>query len=198
MGRPAEGFHARVIDQNDAFVPDGTIGEMVLRSDVPFAFSVGYWGAPEATVAAWRNLWLHTGDLVTRNGDGVFRFIGRLKESIRRRGENISAWEVEQALLTHASVLDAAAFGVDSDLGDEEVMATLVLREGEQVAPEDLLRHLDGRLAYFAIPRYIEFLPRLPLTENGKIKRVELRQRGVTAATWDREKAGYKVARSSA
>jgi crotonobetaine/carnitine-CoA ligase len=197
MGRPAAGFHAQVVDQNDEIVPDGKIGELVLRSDVPFAFATGYWGAPEATVAAWRNLWLHTGDLVTRNSDGVFRFVGRLKESIRRRGENISAWEVEQALLSHASILDAAAFGVPSDLGDEDVMATLVLKDGQQLAPEDLLRHLDGRLAYFAIPRYIEFLPELPLTENGKIKRTELRQRGVTAATWDREAAGYKISRAT-
>jgi crotonobetaine/carnitine-CoA ligase len=197
MGRPVPLFQADVVDAHDATVPADEPGELVLRSNVPFAFASGYWGAPDATLSAWRNFWFHTGDIVVRNRDGIFRFVGRLKESIRRRGENISAWEVEQAILSHGSVSDSAVFGVPSSIGDEDVMAVVVMREGCRVEPEDLLRHLDKRLAYFAIPRYVEFMAALPLTENGKIKRTELRQRGVTAFTWDREVVGYKVTRQA-
>lgn len=195
MGPPRPGYQAAVVDEFDAPVPDGQPGEMILRADIPFAFATGYWKMPDATVSAWRNLWFHTGDLVVRDSEGVFRFVGRLKESIRRRGENISSWEVEQAILSHDSVSDAAAFGVPSSIGDEDVMAVVIVREGQSVKPEELLRHLDDRLAYFAIPRYIEFMSELPLTENGKIKRLELKQRGVTSAAWDRESVGYKLAR---
>lgn len=195
MGQVVPGFHARVVDEHDCPVPDGQIGELVMRSDIPFAFSCGYWGNAEASVAAWRNLWFHSGDLVVREPAGSFRFVGRLKESIRRRGENISAWEVEQALISHPGVSDAAAFGVPSPLGDEEVMAAVVLRAGVRVGPHDLLRHLDGRLAHFAIPRFIEFVESLPLTDTGKIQRTVLRERGVTAATWDRELLGWKLSR---
>lgn len=195
MGHVVPGFHAQVVDEHDCRVPDGQVGELVMRSDIPFAFACGYWGNAEASVASWRNLWFHSGDLVVRESAGSFRFVGRLKESIRRRGENISAWEVEQALISHPGVSDAAAFGVQSTLGDEEVMAAVVLREGVRVEPRDLLRHLDGRLAHFAIPRFIEFVEKLPLTDTGKIQRTALRERGVTAATLDRELLGWKVSR---
>lgn len=196
MGHVVPGFQAQVVDEHDCPVPDGHAGELVLRADIAFAFASGYWGQDKATVESWRNLWFHTGDLVVREPDGRFRFVGRLKESIRRRGENISAWEVEQALISHPAVSDAAAFGVPSTLGDEEVMAVLVLRDGARLEPQSLLAHLDGRLAYFAIPRFIEIADQLPLTDTGKIQRTLLRERGVSAATWDREQAGWQVSRA--
>jgi len=195
MGHVVPGFHASVVDAHDAAVADGTAGELVLRSDIPFAFATGYWDNAEATVTAWRNLWFHSGDLVVREASGRFRFVGRLKESIRRRGENISAWEIEQAIIRHPGVSDAAAFGVPSPLGDEEVMVAVVLLDGARATPQDLLSHLDGRLAHFAIPRYVEFVDRLPLTDTGKIQRTLLRERGVGPATWDREQAGWTVSR---
>lgn len=187
MGFAANGFEAQVVDEQDNPLADGSAGELVVRSHVPFAFALGYWGMPDATVSAWRNLWFHTGDRVVRNRDGRFRFVGRLKESIRRRGENISAWEVEQALLGHPSIAEAAVYGVEAALGDEEVMATLVLRAGASLNPAELIAFLEPRLAKFAIPRFIDFGDTLPLTDTGKIRRGELKARGVSPTTWDRE-----------
>ncbi len=190
MGLVTNGFEAAVFGESDLAVPDGTPGELVLRSNVPFAFALGYWGMPEATLSSFRNQWLHTGDRVVREPDGRFRFVGRLKESIRRRGENISAWEVEQAILTHDAIAQTAVFGIPSEFSGEEVMAAIVLKRGAaRPAHQDLIRHLEPRLARFAIPRYLEFVDELPLTDTGKIRRWDLRERGVTGATWDREHA---------
>lgn len=189
MGFVAEGFEAQVVDDQDNPVPDDSAGELVVRSKLPFAFALGYWGMPEATVSAWRNLWFHTGDRVVRDRTGRFRFVGRLKESIRRRGENISAWEVEQALLGHPAVAEAAVYGIDAELGDEEVMATLVIRPGATLNPDELISFLEPRLARFAIPRFIDTTDSLPLTDTGKIRRGELKERGITPTTWDRERA---------
>jgi crotonobetaine/carnitine-CoA ligase len=147
---------------------------------------------PEQTVKAWRNLWFHTGDRVVRDRDGWFRFIDRAKDAIRRRGENISSWEVEQALLEHDAVEAAAVFPVPSELGEDEVMAAVVLEPGHTVTPSDLITHCEPRLARFAIPRYVEFVDQLPVTENGKVRKQLLRQRGVTETTWDREAAAVR------
>ena len=189
MGTVRAGFHARVVDENDEPVPDGTAGELVLRHDEPFAFADGYWAMPEHTVQAWRNLWFHTGDRVVRDPDGWFRFVDRAKDAIRRRGENISSWEVEQAVLEHPSVSAAAAFPIPSELGEDEVMAAVVLEPGEALTPEELIDHCRPLLPYFAVPRYVEFVSELPLTENGKVRKQVLRERGLTPATWDREAA---------
>ena len=135
------------------------------------------------------------GTRVIRTEDGYFRFVDRIKDAIRRRGENISAWEVEQVLQSHHDVAAAAVIPVPSELGEDEVMAWVVPREGGQVDPLELVKHCEHRLAHFAIPRYVELLDELPLTENGKVRKFVLRERGVTAATWDREAAGYTPAR---
>ncbi len=195
MGQVSEGFEAKVVDENDEAVPDGVAGELVLRADEPYAFALGYFNMPDKTVEAWRNLWFHTGDLVVRGPDGYFRFVDRLKDSIRRRGENISSYEVEQALMSHPAVKSAAVYAVKSELAEDEVMATVVLRSGVTLPPEDLLRYCEPRLPYFALPRFIEFADTLPITENGKIQKYKLRERGISDQTWDREKAGYKIRR---
>jgi carnitine-CoA ligase len=187
MGRVMPGFSARVVDDDDAEVPDGEPGELVMRADEPFAFATGYWQMPEQTVAAWRNLWFHSGDRVVRDADGYFRFVDRLKDAIRRRGENVSAWEVEQVLLTHPGVAAAAVIPVPSELGEDDVMACVTARDGVGLEPEELVAHCVPRLAPFAVPRYVEIVESLPLTENGKVRKFVLRERGVTAATWDRE-----------
>ena len=186
MGRVVDGFEARVVDQDDGDLPDGVPGELILRSRLPFAFATGYHGMPEATIAAWRNLWLHTGDRVVRQ-DGIYTFVDRLNDAIRRSGENISAWEVEQTLLAHPDVLGAAVVGVPAELGEDEVMAFVVARPGRQPRPEDLVVFCQPRLASFAAPRYIEFVDELPLTATGRVEKYRLRERGVTEATWDRE-----------
>jgi crotonobetaine/carnitine-CoA ligase len=177
-------------------VPDGTPGELLVRADAPYAFATGYFGAPEKTVEAWQNLWFHTGDRVVREADGYFRFVDRIKDAIRRRGENISSFEVEQVLLSHPAVAIAAAFPVRSSLAEDEVMVAAVLHPGETLAPLDLIKYCEPLLPYFAVPRYVEFMSELPTTENGKVQKYKLSERGVTAETWDREAAGYKVRRA--
>ncbi|HEY4349195.1 MAG TPA: ATP-dependent acyl-CoA ligase [Gaiellaceae bacterium] len=195
MGGIVPGFDARIVDGDDEVVGPGVAGELVVRSDEPFAFSLGYHNLPEKTAEASRNLWFHTGDRVIRDEDGWFWFVDRLKDSIRRRGENISSYEVESALAEHPGVVAAAAVPVPSDLGEDEVLACVVRREGISLAAEELIEWCEPRLAYFAIPRYIEFLDALPLTPNGKVEKYRLRERGITETTWDREQAGYVIRR---
>ena len=189
MGPVFEGFQARVVDDQDNDVADDTAGELVVRADDPFAFATGYFGTPEKTVEAWRNLWFHTGDRVVRQADGYFRFVDRLKDSIRRRGENISSFEVEQVLLSHPAVANAAAFPVRSPLAEDEVMAAVILHPGQQLTESELIAFCEPRLSYFAVPRYLEFMNELPSTESGKVQKYKLRERGVTERTWDREAA---------
>ena len=189
MGPVFEGFQARVVDDQGGDVPDHTAGELVVRADDPFAFATGYFRAPEQTVEAWRDLWFHTGDRVVRQPDGYFRFIDRLKDTIRRRGENISSFEVEQVLLSHPAVANAAAFPVRSPLAEDEVMAAVILHSGQQLTEAALIAFCEPRLPYFAVPRYLEFMRELPTTESGKVQKYKLRERGVTERTWDRDTA---------
>jgi len=186
MGRLQPGFDARVVDPHDVELPSGEAGELVLRADEPFAFANGYFGMPEETVKAWRNLWFHTGDRVVQGADGAFRFIDRIKDAIRRRGENISSYEVEQVLLAHPAVAGVAVYPVRSELAEDEVMAALVLKPGERLDLTVLARYCEERLPYFAVPRYVELMDDLPRTENGKVQKYKLRERGVTASTWVR------------
>ena len=188
MGWVRPGFEARVVDEHDVELPAGQAGELLLRADAPFAFATGYFGMPEKTVEAWRNLWFHTGDRVVREADGALRFVDRLKDAIRRRGENISSYEVEQALLAHADVAAAAVYGVASDLAEDEVMAAVVPQPGRTVDPAALAAFCEPRLPKFAIPRYIDVLDELPCTASGKVQKYKLKRRGVTASTWDRQK----------
>ncbi len=186
MGWLQAGFDARVVDEHDVELPAGEAGELVLRADEPFAFATGYFGMPEETVRAWRNLWFHTGDRVTRDAHGSFRFIDRIKDAIRRRGENVSSYEVEQVLLGYPGVATVAVYPVRSELAEDEVMAALVARTGETVDFDALVRYCEKRLPYFAVPRYIEQMDELPRTENGKVQKYKLRECGITAATWER------------
>ncbi len=196
MGTVFAGFEARVVDGDDNDVPDGEPGELLVRADEPFAFATGYFAAPEKTVEAWQNLWFHTGDRVVRESDGYFRFVDRIKDAIRRRGENISSFEVEQVLLSHPAVALAAAFPVRSSLAEDEVMIAVVLHPGRTLTPLELTQYCEPRLPYFAVPRYIDIVDVLPATENGKVQKYKLTERGVTASTWDREAAGYTIKRA--
>jgi len=146
MGRVMPGFDARVVDEHDVEVPDGVAGELVLRADEPFVFATGYWRNDEATVAAWRNLWFHSGDRVVRDPDTYFRFLDRMKDAIRRRGENISAWEVEQVVLEHPGVAAVAAIPVPSELGEDEVLVCVVPRAGVTLDPVGLIRFCEPPL----------------------------------------------------
>ena len=195
MGRIFEGFAARVVDAEDNEVADDTPGELLLRAEAPFAFATGYFGTPEKTVEAWRNLWFHTGDRVIREPDGYYKFVDRLKDAIRRRGENVSSFEVEQVLLSHPEIATAAAYPVRSELAEDEVMAAIVRQPGSALDEVAIIRYCETRMAYFAVPRFLEFVDVLPATENGKIQKYKLRERGITDRTWDREAAGITVKR---
>src|SRR5215470_773725 len=180
MGREWQGFWARGGDEEDNQVPAGTAGELILRASESFAFASGYVGMADKTVEAWRNLWFHTGDRVICDADGYFHFVDRMKDAIRRRGENISAYEVEQVVLSHAAVAMTAVFAVPSELAEDEVMCAAVLKPGTRLTAAELLDHCQPRLPYYAVPRYVEFVDELPATENGKIQKFKLRERGVT------------------
>jgi carnitine-CoA ligase len=130
-----------------------------------------------------------------RDADGYYRFIDRMKDSIRRRGENVSSWEVEQVLMQHPSVASCAVYPLPSELGEDEVAAAIQLESGQSFDALEVIRYCEGRMAYFAVPRFVRFLPEMPLTENGKIKKVALREAGKTPDTWDRDAAGYKLRR---
>ena len=194
MGKVLPGFEAQVIDDAGNQVPDGTPGELVMRTHLPFAFATGYWRQEDETKKSWRNEWFYSGDRVVCEA-GWYKFVDRIKDVIRRRGENISAWEVEQALQSLPYVSVAAAIAVPSELGEDEVMAFIVPTNGVSTSPEVILDDCAKILPYFALPRFIEFVDNLPLTETGKIRKADLRQHGVQATSWDSQKAGYVVKR---
>jgi crotonobetaine/carnitine-CoA ligase len=189
MGPVFDGFGARVVGDDGRETADGTAGELVVRTDEPLAFAHEYFAMPDKTAEAWRDGWFHTGDRVVREPGGYFRFVDRLKDAIRRRGENISSFEVEQVLLSHDAVANAAAFPVKSPLAEDEVMAAIILHPGRTLGPAELIEFCTPRLPYFAVPRYLEFVGELPATESGKVQKYKLRERGITGDTWDREAA---------
>lgn len=194
-GCVAPGWDCRLVDNDDVPVKRGAVGELVARPTEPYLAPLGYWRMPEATVEAWRNLWIHTGDLF-REQDGWFTYVGRSKDAIRRRGENVSAFEVERALLSHAAVEECVAYGVPSEVGEEDVMVAVVVADVEaEPTPEDLLRHCERALPYFAVPRYVRMVDQLPRTETEKVRKGDLVAEGVTTDTWDREGAGYRLTR---
>ena len=182
LGTVRDGFSARVVDDLLDPVPDGVAGELVVRSAHEFAFCTGYLGESVPGPTAWRR----TGDRVVREADGWFRFVDRIKDVIRRRGENVSSQEVESVVRSHPAVADAAAFPVPSELAEDEVMVAVVPGPGQVLDPRDLVRHCADELPPFAVPRYIDTVRELPLTETGKVRKGVLRERGVTATTWDR------------
>jgi carnitine-CoA ligase len=195
MGKVCDGFDARIAGQDGKDAADGEPGELVLRSHEPLAFATGYFALPDKTAEAFRDGWFHTGDRVVREANGYYRFVDRLKDAIRRRGENVSSFEVEQVLLSHPEVGQAAVFPVPSELAEDEVMAAIVRRPGSSLTERTLCEFCQPQLAYFAVPRFIEFVDELPVTENGKVQKFKLRDRGVTARTWDREAAGLQIKR---
>ncbi|MBU3738056.1 MAG: ATP-dependent acyl-CoA ligase [Rhodoferax sp.] len=194
-GRPRQGVQCRLVDANDMEVPDGEPGELVLRTDLPWAITTGYHAMPEATARAWRNGWFHTGDVFRKDAAGNFYFIDRAKDAIRRRGENISSLEVEREVMAHPAVQEAAAIPVPNPDGEDDVMVVLAAKPGQAVDPAGLLHFLIPRMAHFMVPRYLRVLPALPKTPTNKIQKVELRQQGITPDTWDREQAGISVRR---
>lgn len=192
-GRLREGYDARIVDENDCELPPGTPGELILRADMPWALSHGYYKMPEATARAWRNGWFHTGDMFRMDESGQFFFVDRAKDAIRRRGENISSFEVEAEVVAHPDVLECAVVGVPSEHSEEDVLAVVVPRAGVTIDPVGLLLFLSGRMAHFMVPRYIRVIDALPKTPTSKVEKHVLRSEGVTPETWDREAHGMRL-----
>ena len=196
-GRAHPGFELRLVDEHDREVPVGEAGVLALRCGVPWVIAPGYFGMPEATAAAWRNGWFHTGDVMRRDAQGSYYYVDRAKDVIRRRGENISSFEVEAAVLSHPGVSAAAAYAVDVDVGEGEVMVAVETVDGVVVDPSDLCGFLEERLPPFMVPRYVRFVHPLPRSVTDKINKAGLRGEGVTPDTWDRIESDFDARRSA-
>ena len=180
------GAEVRIVDELDFEVPTGEVGELIVRTSEPWTLNAGYYGVPEATADAWRNGWFHTGDAFRQDDDGWFYFVDRMKDTIRRRGENISSFEVEAFVLDFPGVVGCAAYGVPDAFGGDEVMVAV---EGDVDAAE-LGAHLAERMPKYMTPRYIDVVDELPRNATTlRLQKFVLRDRGVTATTWDRERA---------
>jgi crotonobetaine/carnitine-CoA ligase len=192
MGKPVGEVQFRVVDDADNPLAPGKIGELVFRH--PKGQLSHYHKLPDATADAYRGGWFHSGDLARTDEDGFYYFCGRKKASIRRRGENISAWEIETVVNQHPAVIESAAYAVPSELGEDEVKVAVVLKSGAALPPAELIQFCKERMAYYAVPRYIEFMDELPKTGTHRIQYAALKARGIAGA-WDREQAGIIVTR---
>jgi crotonobetaine/carnitine-CoA ligase len=185
-GQVRAGMDARIVDSNDCEVAPGTAGELLLRSDTPWALTQGYYRAAEATASAWRNGWFHTGDAFRRDAQGNYFFVDRIKDAIRRRGENISSFEVEAEVCAYPAVREAAAYAVPSDVGEDEVMVAIALNADTSLNPVELIAFLSARMAHFMVPRYVRVVAELPKTPTQKVQKTLLRAEGVTTDSFDR------------
>ncbi|NLT36268.1 MAG: AMP-binding protein [Gaiellales bacterium] len=195
IGRPVYGCEVKVVDDHDSEVAAGVMGEMLVRTQKPYTMLLEYYKDPQKTVEAWRDLWFHTGDYGVKDEEGYFHYKDRKKDALRRRGENISSYEVERIINSHPAVLESAAVPVKSPESEDEVMVCLSLKPAASLAPVELMDYVQDKMAYFMMPRYLRIMEELPHTPTAKIQKQELRDEGVTADTWDRETAGYQVKR---
>ncbi|MFW9866732.1 MAG: AMP-binding protein [Candidatus Thorarchaeota archaeon] len=205
MGRPPPGTIAEIVDDELNILGPDIVGELVflVKPEEKEQRKVSYYKNPEASAARIQTasdgrMWFLTGDLATRDENGWFFFVDRKKDSIRRRGENIAAWSIERAINLHEKVLESAAYGIKShqvgeDYAEDEVMVAIVLQPNETFEPEELLDYLQDKLAYFQIPRFIDFVDELPKSKVHRIMKRFLKERGVTETTYDREKSGYEL-----
>jgi crotonobetaine/carnitine-CoA ligase len=191
-GRPLPEVSVAILDEDDSPLPAGQVGEICLRNKEPWFCRAGYYKMGDVFAKALRNLWFHTGDRGWMDEDGYLYFAGRSKELIRRRGENISAIQVEQVLMRHPAVADAAVFAVRAEFLEDEVMACIVCKDGQSLEAADLVEFCAPQMAYFMVPRFIEFVPQLPVTPTNKVEKYKLREamEPRLADVWDREKSG--------
>ena len=188
-GLPICGFDAMVVDEDDREAPPDTLGELVFRPTQPFSMMTGYYKMPEETLHAFCNFWFHSGDLMKRDEAGYFYWVDRKRDSIRRRGQNISSWEVETVVNSHPDVVDSAAVAVPSEMTEDDLKVVLVLKPGSKLTPEALVDYLVPRLPRYALPRYIEFAEDLPRTATMRIQKYVLRANWRTPGTWERKEA---------
>jgi carnitine-CoA ligase len=195
IGRAVDYFEVRVADPDERPCADGEVGEIQVRPREPGVMFDYYWERLDATAEGFRNLWFHTGDRGSRDADGFFHFADRSKDSVRRRGENVSSFEVENVLATHPAVLEAAAYGVPAEIGEEDLMVAVVLAPGREADAAELLDHCQDRLPYFAVPRYVSFRAEIPKNASQRVQKFKLRDQGVTPDAYDAIAAGYEVRR---
>jgi carnitine-CoA ligase len=190
MGKPSAGYEVKVVDEQDCEIPPGAVGELIYR---PAAGSTltEYYKNPEATAEKTRGGWIRSGDLAYQDDDGYFFFVDRKNDFMRRRGENISSFEVEKIINSYPQVLESAAYAIPSELGEDEVMVALVLQPGAELDPLDLIQYCEAHMAYFMIPRYVRIVDTFPKTGTERTMKYQLKSQGVTFDTWDREAAGY-------
>ncbi|MFT3851869.1 MAG: AMP-binding protein [Ilumatobacteraceae bacterium] len=187
-GRLREGYELRIVDERDRDVAVGQVGELLVRSTVPQLMSAGYFELPDKTAEAWRGGWFHTGDAFRRDDEGRYYFLDRTKDAIRRRGENISSFEVETYVEQHPQIERCAAIAVPAEVGEDEVKVCVVPVAGATLDPSSLRGWLEARMPRFMVPRYVEVVDDLPLTDTGKVKKAELRAVGVNATTFDADR----------
>jgi len=188
VGQLREGFELRIFDDEDNELPSGTIGEIVVRPMKPYIMFDGYYNAAEETVKCSSNLWFHTGDIGNVDKQGYYYFCGRKKEIIRRGGENISPYDIEKEIVMHQAVAECAAFAISDSIMGEEIKVAIVLHPSHRVTPEEIMSWCESRLPKFMVPRYIEFMEKLPRSASEKVQKAALKDRGVTPETWDRQK----------
>ncbi|MFK7830044.1 MAG: AMP-binding protein [Congregibacter sp.] len=199
LGRPRDGCECRVVDDRDMPCAEGEIGELIVRSDYPWTIFAGYLNRPEATADAWRNGWFHTGDLVRRDTEGNYFFVDRKKDAIRRRGENVSSNEVEAEALQHPGVAEACAVAVPSELAEDEILLAYVVvanADSDSLSSRELAEFLIPRMPHFMVPRFFKAVQSLPRTPTNKVRKVELRDAGITDDCWDREAEGMRLKRT--
>jgi crotonobetaine/carnitine-CoA ligase len=190
------GYQVRVVDERDRDVGPDRIGELIVRTEEPHIITPGYFGMPEKSAEIWRGGWFHTGDGFRHDREGNFYFADRIKDAIRRRGENISSFEVEAGVNEHPAVLESAAIGVPSEHSEDEVKVIVVLRPGAALDPKELIEFLAPRMPRFMIPRYVEIAVALPKTDaTQRTRKHELRASALNDRTWDREAAGLELPR---
>lgn len=184
-GRASASAEVAIVDTDDQPVAPGVVGEVVTRPRIPWTMMQGYHNNAEATAAAWRNGWFHTGDLGYLDHEGYFFYVDRKKDALRRRGEMISSWDVESVIGAFPGVAQCAAYGVPSEVGEDEIMVAIVLADGERLDHHALLAHCRQRLAAFQVPRFIRTVDELPRTQTERVEKYKLRREGVTPDTWD-------------
>ncbi len=194
-GKSRSDSTVKVVDDYGLELGPNQAGELLIRPNNPYDMLLEYYRMPEKTVEAWQDLWFHTGDYLYYDEEGYFHFVDRKKDALRRRGENISSYEVEKVINSHPSVLESAAVAARSDLGEDEVLVCLTLKPGTKLTPVELMDYCQDRMAYFMIPRFLRFMEVMPKTPTQRIQKVQLREQGITPNTWDREKAGYRLKR---
>jgi carnitine-CoA ligase len=189
------GYELRVVDPEGRDVAPGQMGELWVRAEVPYTVMLGYHKYPEKTAEALRDGWVHTGDAFRTDADGHFYFADRLKDALRRRGENVSSFELEAVINEYPGVFDNAVVAVPSEIAEDDIKTVIVPTEGSVIDPEHLTRFLIEKLPYFMVPRYIEIVDELPRTPTQKIVKHVLRDQALSGNVWDREAAGIVLRR---